>query len=81
MNLNLKIFLISLFIFLLNIPFGIWRSKTKKFSLSWFLSIHLTIPIIFLMRMKSGIGFIPLSIPIFIFAFFFGQFVGSKILR
>lgn len=81
MNINLKLFFISFIIFLLNIPFGMWRKRSKKFSLNWFLSIYLPVPFIFLMRIKSGIGLNPLNFPIFIFAFFMGQFIGSRILK
>jgi len=81
MNTYFKILLIAMFTFLINIPFGIWRGKTKRFSIQWFLSIHLPIPFIILMRIKSGIGFIPYSYPFFIFAFFSGQFIGSRIFK
>ncbi len=34
----------------LNLPFGAWRATVKRFSLQWFLSIHLPIPLILLLR-------------------------------
>ncbi|AGK60374.1 hypothetical protein Asulf_00342 [Archaeoglobus sulfaticallidus PM70-1] len=70
--------LVALFAtFFLNLPFGYWRKNTKKFSLEWFLSIHLPVPFVFLMRIFSRA---PLThIPIFFLVFFSGQFLGGKI--
>jgi hypothetical protein len=36
--------------FLLNLPCGAWRVRTRRRSLSWLLSIHLPIPFAFLLR-------------------------------
>lgn len=69
--------LLLLSVYLLNVPFGYWRRNTKKFSREWILSIHLPVPIVFLIRVVSGI---PLShIPVFVFSFFLGQFSGGVI--
>ena len=63
--------------YLLNLPFGYWRSKTKKMSKEWFASVHLPVPIIVLIRVLANA---PLShIPMFFVAFFLGQFTGGKI--
>jgi hypothetical protein len=40
----------------LNLPFGAWRVRTRKLSLSWFLSIHLPIPFLFLLRRACGLA-------------------------
>ena len=34
----------------MNIPFGMWRSHTRKFSPEWFLAVHASIPFISLLR-------------------------------
>jgi hypothetical protein len=65
--------------FLINIPFGYWRANVKRFSLQWFLSIHLPIPLIILVRVYTGIGFEFITYPIMIIAFFLGQLAGLKI--
>ncbi len=63
--------------FIINLPFGYWRSKTKKLSKQWFLAIHLPVPFVFLLRFTSGA---PLyHIPIFVVAFFAGQWFGGRI--
>jgi len=65
--------------FFINIPFGYWRSNVKRFSLQWFLSIHIPIPFIILVRIYTGIGFEFITYPIMIIAFFLGQLAGLKI--
>lgn len=40
----------------INLPFGAWRTTTRKFSVWWFLSIHLPIPAIFVIRRAAGFG-------------------------
>lgn len=68
-----------LFTYIFNIPFGYWRSRTKKFSVSWILAIHLPVPIIFLVRMLVQA---PLYlIPIFVIAFFLGQSSGGRFMK
>ncbi|MTI85553.1 MAG: hypothetical protein FH756_17070 [Firmicutes bacterium] len=48
--------------YLINIPLGFWRSRTRKFSPGWFLAIHLSIPLIYYLRVDWNIGahYIPL---------------------
>ncbi|MBA3070631.1 MAG: hypothetical protein FP829_00400, partial [Nitrospirae bacterium] len=50
--------------FMLNMPFGYLRGKTKRFSLKWFLYVHLPIPFVLLARILSNIDmtYIPLFV-------------------
>lgn len=64
-------------VYLLNLPFGYWRRNTKKFSKEWALAIHLPVPVVFLMRVLAGVPI--LHIPLFVLAFFLGQFSGGRI--
>lgn len=73
----LKILILSLIIFIINLPFGYFRGKSKKYSFKWFLYIHLPIPLIVFLRIYSNIGFAFYTYPIFVAAFFFGQTVGA----
>ncbi|MFV0289890.1 MAG: hypothetical protein ACK5IJ_03195 [Mangrovibacterium sp.] len=68
-----------LLILLLNIPFGMWRDRVKKFSFEWFCSIHLPIPYVIVIRQWSGVGFAWWTYPLFLGAFFTGQLLGKKI--
>lgn len=64
-------------VFLLNLPFGYYREGTRKFSIQWFLAIHLPIPAIYFIRKAENITtwVIPFSL-VFAIA---GQIVGARI--
>ncbi|MBT9537888.1 MAG: hypothetical protein AAB175_00870 [Nitrospirota bacterium] len=63
--------------FMLNMPFGYLRGKTKRFSLKWFLYIHLPIPFVLLARILSNIDMT--YIPLFVLAAVIGQVWGGKL--
>ena len=65
------------FTFLLNLPFGFLRAKVKKFSVRWFLYIHLPIPLIFLGRRMSHLSWH--YIPLFVISALIGQFSGGML--
>jgi hypothetical protein len=77
----MKLILVALSVYLLNIPFGYWRENSKKFSLQWVLSIHLPIPVIIVIRIFSGIGFKFVTYPVLVSAFVMGQLTGSRIYK
>lgn len=62
---------------LVNVPMGYWRSMVKKYSIQWFLAIHLAVPVIFLLRMKAGLGYA--YIPELVLFAFAGQFIGGRL--
>jgi hypothetical protein len=70
------IFALFIFTFLINLPFGYFRSKTIKYSLPWFLYIHIPIPLILVARTFSHIEF--RYVPIFVLAALAGQILGGK---
>jgi len=63
--------------YMLNLPMGYLRRKTRKYSISWFLCIHLSIPFIYLGRLFSGLDF--RYVPIFIAAAVLGQIWGGRL--
>lgn len=71
--------LVFALIFIINLPFGFWRENQKRFSLKWFLAIHIPVPIIIAIRIYSGIGFDWYTYPVFIASFFLGQLAGAGI--
>lgn len=77
----MRLLLVAIVIFLVNLPFGYWRANVKKFSVQWFLSIHLPVPFVVLARIVSEIGFHWTTYPILVGAFFMGQLTGGKIYR
>ncbi len=62
---------------MLNLFFGFLRNRTRKFSIAWFLCIHLPIPFIFLARVSAHVGFH--YVPVFVAAAVIGQIIGGKI--
>lgn len=63
--------------FLVNLPFGYARSKVRKYSMKWFLYIHLPIPLIFVARTLSHVEF--KYVPVFVAAAVIGQIAGGRL--
>jgi len=59
----------------INLPFGAWRTTTRKFSWQWFLSIHLPIPAIFVIRRAAGFGWD--YVPVMVACAVTGQILGG----
>lgn len=77
---HLRLFLgASLLVFILNVPFGYWRARARRFSTQWLLAIHLPVPFVISFRYLLGIGWQLSTFPLFIGAFFAGQFAGGKL--
>ncbi|MGE5430662.1 MAG: hypothetical protein ACM3QX_06295 [Syntrophomonadaceae bacterium] len=70
---------VGVIVFLINLPFGFWRSKVKKFSLQWFLAIHAPVPAVYAIRIYAGISWHLVTFPVLIGAFFLGQFAGNRL--
>jgi len=70
---------VSVAAFILNLPFGYMRMKTRKFSIQWFLCIHLPIPLIIIFRKYAGFGYS--AVPLFLAASVFGQVIGGRYLK
>jgi hypothetical protein len=49
---------------LINVPLGYLRQNYEKFSFAWYFYIHISIPLIIYLRVKSGYSwkFIPLTL-------------------
>jgi hypothetical protein len=62
---------------LINLPFGYFRKKARRFSLKWFIYIHISIPFIFLARLFLHLDF--RYIPLFVLAAVIGQVWGGKV--
>ena len=76
-----KLILISILVFILNIPFGYWRANVKRFSTQWFLAIHIPVPFIVALRLFSGIGFSWYTYVFLVGGFFLGQQLGSLLIK
>lgn len=64
---------------IINIPLGYLRQGVEKFSFAWYFYIHISIPLIIYLRIKSGYSwkFIPLTLG----GALIGQIIGGRIRR
>ena len=67
------------FALLSNIPLGYLREGSRRYSLRWFVLIHLSIPFIIALRVVNGVSWrvIPLTIGLAVA----GQILGSRARR
>ena len=79
----MKLVAVFIIILVIALPFGFWRAYTSKFSIRWFLSIHLPVPLDILVRVESDLSykFIPLTLAAFLAGQFLGSFAGRWWIR
>ena len=77
MNEYLLLFGLIALTIVINIPLGYLRQAVEKFSFAWYFYIHISIPLIIYLRVKSGYSWklIPLSLG----GALLGQIVGGRI--
>lgn len=63
----------------LNIPCGMWREHTEKFSFQWFMAVHATIP--FIAMLRKAVIMPKYAIVFTIAAAIAGQAMGAKMER
>lgn len=71
--------MLALVVLALNVPFGYWRAGTRRFSVPWFLAVHLPVPVAIGLRIAVGGGLRLATLPVFVGAFFTGQFLGARL--
>ncbi|HMV33560.1 MAG TPA: hypothetical protein PKA50_15680 [Gemmatimonadales bacterium] len=74
----MTIALVALAILAINLPFGYWRAGVRKFSPAWFAAVHLPVPLAVGLRYAVGLPFRLATLPVFVAAFFGGQFLGAR---
>lgn len=62
-----------------NIPLGYAREGFRKFSLGWFVCVHLSVPLIAYLRLSSHVS--AWGIPAFVACAVLGQIAGGKVRR
>lgn len=65
--------------FVMNVPLGIWRETTRRFSWQWFLAIHLAVPVVIVLRQANDLPFA--LAPLMLGLAVAGQVVGSRYWR
>lgn len=71
------------FAFLSNIPLGYLREGARRYSLYWFVYIHLSIPFIIILRVVNGIGWqvIPFTLGLAVAGQWLGGHTRRKVRR
>ncbi|HEX7176619.1 MAG TPA: hypothetical protein VF240_15245 [Pyrinomonadaceae bacterium] len=77
----MRLLFVAVLVFVINLPFGYWRSRVPARSRQWFLAIHLPVPAVIALRVLSGLGWQLASFPVLVGAFFLGQYVGGCLPR
>jgi hypothetical protein len=73
--------LVALGILAINLPFGFWRGGLRKLSPRWFVAVHAPVPLAIALRWYAGLPFRVATLPLFVAAFFGGQFLGGRLRR
>lgn len=71
--------LIGIASLVINLPLGYLRAGTRKFSLKWFVYIHLPVPLFAYLRRSENLS--PWVIPSFIAGALLGQLFGGRMRR
>jgi hypothetical protein len=77
MHPTLSLLLLILVAVALNVPLGYLRQNYEKFTFGWYFYVHISIPLIIYMRIKSGFGW--KIIPLTLGGAVIGQVVGGMI--
>jgi len=75
----LRLGLVALGVFLLNLPFGFWRAGLRRFGAAWFVAVHAPVPLAIGLRLIAGVRWHPANLLVLVPAFFTGQFVGGRL--
>lgn len=65
--------------FLVNLPCGYLRKGYEKFTFGWYFYVHISIPVIIYLRVKSGFGWH--LVPFTLASAIAGQLVGGRLRR
>ncbi len=79
MNGYLLLFGLIALTIIVNIPLGFLRQAVEKFSFAWYFYVHISIPLIIYLRIKSGYSW--KFIPITLAGAVIGQIIGGRIRR
>ncbi|KAK2633935.1 hypothetical protein Ddye_028727 [Dipteronia dyeriana] len=75
-NLPTKVFVIGMLGMAANVPLGIWREHTEKFSPSWFAAVHAAVP--FIAMLRKTVLMPKYAMAFTIAASILGQVIGSR---
>lgn len=73
--------LLTVAIFVINLPFGYWREGLHRFSPAWFVAVHAAVPVAVGLRLWLGVDWSWAMLPLLVAAYFAGQTVGARLRR
>lgn len=73
------LFAAAICILLVNVPFGLWRAGTGRFSAPWFAAVHLPVLLTVPVRILCGAGWHLASVPVMVGAYCAGQYLGGAL--
>ena len=76
-----NLLIVTLIVFIINLPFGYWRGGLKKLSLWWFVAIHAPIPLVIGLRHLFEIGFAPYTYAFILPSFIISQWLADRYRR
>jgi len=62
---------------LVNLPFGFWRAGLRRLSTPWLVAVHAPVLFAIGLRYAAGLGFRWQTLPLYVAAFFGGQWLGG----
>jgi len=71
-----RVIVVLAVVMLVTLPFGFYRAYTRKFSLRWFVAIHVPVILVFLARFESHLSYA--FIPLTSLAFVTAQILGAR---
>jgi hypothetical protein len=77
----LAVALVAALTLLVNLPFGYWRAGLRKLSPAWFVAVHAPVPLAVGLRYALGLAWRWETLPLFVAAFFAGQYLGGQMRR
>lgn len=77
MNAPFTLIVLILTVVLVNIPLGYCRQGVEKFTFAWYFYVHISIPFIIYLRIKSGYSW--KIIPLTVAGAVLGQLVGGRV--
>ncbi|HRP34609.1 MAG TPA: hypothetical protein PLI48_01885 [Gammaproteobacteria bacterium] len=77
----MKLLLALVLVWIANLPFGYWREGLVRLSPAWFVAIHAPVPLVFLIREWLDLDWRLATLPLFLAAYFAGQWLGGRVRR
>jgi hypothetical protein len=75
----LRLWGVALVVLVVNLPFGYWRAGVPRFTLPWFLAVHIPVPLVVGLRLLAGLGWRVSTLLVLAVAFFAGQVLGGRL--